>query len=143
MIRLKRTFVDPDGSFAIPLVGIVWGTGAAITSPIWAPYALAAAGGAAVGYVGYKAYELWQEKNPPSWEDLGYDPTKCPGEGYVWKGKGTPQSGKGSWVRGEGKEEEILHPDLNHPDPHGPHWDYKGPGRPWRRIKPDGTCEYK
>lgn len=54
-------YVDPDGKFAIPLVGFVWGAGAAVTAPVWAPYALAAAGGAAVGYVGCKVYENWNQ----------------------------------------------------------------------------------
>ncbi|NJL55465.1 hypothetical protein HC928_09950, partial [bacterium] len=36
-----------------------------------------------------------------------------------------------------------LHPDLNHPQPIGPHWDYKDTtGKQWR-IFPDGRCEPK
>jgi hypothetical protein len=32
-----------------------------------------------------------------------------------------------------------LHPDLNHPDPIGPHWDYTAPDGTPSRIMPDGT----
>ena len=34
-----------------------------------------------------------KRKDPPySGEDLGEDPTKCPGKGFEWKGKGKPGS---------------------------------------------------
>jgi len=63
----------------------------------------------------------------------GWDPTKCPGEGYEWRGSGEPGSGKGSWynpITGE-----MLYPDLNHPDPLPPHWDYfNGDGSNGYRI---------
>ena len=52
----------------------------------------------------------------------GWDPTKCPGEGYEWRGRGEPGSGRGSWYNPETKEQ--LFPDLNHPEPLPPHWDY-------------------
>lgn len=135
-------YVDPDGRFAIPLVGIVWGAGAAVTAPVWAPYALAAAGGAAVGYVGYKTYELWQEKNTPPYngKELGTDPTKCPIKGFKWRGAGKPGSKEGGWYNDETKE--SLRPDLSHPGDVDPHWDYKGPkGR--ARIYIDGDYEWK
>ncbi len=145
------SYFDPDGQWAFTLVAVAWGAGATITAPIWAPYALATAAGATVGYFGYKAYEHWQEKNdtkekePPfTWDDLGYDSSKCPGEGFVWKGRGTPESGKGNWVRGEKPNREKLNPDFDHPLPVGPHWDYENPDFPSGvRIKPDGTWEYK
>lgn len=39
-----------------------------------------------------------QIKSPPySGVDLGDDATKCPGEGFEWKGKGEPGNGEGSW----------------------------------------------
>ena len=52
----------------------------------------------------------------------GWDPSKCPGEGYEWRGRGEPGSGRGSWYNPETKEQ--LFPDLNHPEPLPPHWDY-------------------
>jgi RHS repeat-associated protein len=122
-------YCDPNGEWAIPLLSIAWGAGATITAPIWAPYAIAAAAGATVGYWGYKAYDHWQESKkdePPfNGKELGTDPTKCPGEGFVWKGKGNPKSGRGNWYNP--KTEEKLHPDLKHPEPKGPHWGYKDP----------------
>jgi RHS repeat-associated protein len=144
-------YFDPDGRFAIPLVSLAWGAGATITAPIWAPYAAAAAAGAAIGYFGYKAYkgyQHWQEehqKEPPfTWEDLGNDATKSPGDGFEWKGRGNPGVGKGKWVRGPRAEKEELYPDFDHPAPIGPHWDYWGPDFPEGiRIKPDGTWEEK
>lgn len=146
-------FVDSDGRWAVAVVRIAWGAGAAVTSPVWGPYALAAAGGMAIGYVGYEIYKEFREiketkvedEEPPfTWDELGDDPANCPGEGFVWKGNGPPGSGKGKWVRGPRGEQEELYPDLNHKDPIGPHWDYWGPKFPKGiRIKPDGTWELK
>ncbi|RMD66214.1 hypothetical protein D6833_01785, partial [Candidatus Parcubacteria bacterium] len=64
-----------------------------------------------------------------------------PGEDWEWKGRGPPRSGKGSWHNP--KTGESLHPDLHHPPPIGPHWDYVDPeGDSWR-IFPDGRTEWK
>ncbi len=144
-------YLDPDGGFAIAIPLLTW-TGTAITSPLWAPGALAIASGAAVGYLSYKGYQYWQkhheekeENKPPyTWDDLGDDPTQCPDEGFVWKGRGEAGVGKGKWVRGPRAEKEELYPDFDHPEPIGPHWDYWGPNFPEGvRIKPDGTWEKK
>lgn len=61
-------FIDPDGqwAFAAPLISIAWGAGATITAPIWAPYALATAAGAAIGYWGYKGYKSWKDTHDES-----------------------------------------------------------------------------
>jgi RHS repeat-associated protein len=86
-----------------------------------------------------------KEKKPPySGTELGDDPTKAPSEGFEWKGKGKPGSGRGSWVKGDGKEKESLYPDLDHSAPVGPHWDYTGPAFPQgARLYPNGTWEIK
>lgn len=67
------------------------------------------------------------------------DPSTSPGPGWEWRGKAGGQIGDGDtggWYNpGTG---ESLHPDLNHPDPIGPHWDWKDPsGNQWR-IPPGG-----
>ena len=63
----------------------------------------------------------------PDIEYPGDDPTVAPGEDYEWHGKkGEPVgSDKGAWVNKNTGEK--WHPDLNHPLPKGPHWDYTGP----------------
>ena len=96
-------------------------------------------------------HEYWQnesqiEEPPFTWKDLGNDSTKCTDKGFEWRGTGDPGSGQGNWVRGKKKDnnKEELHPGLNHPNPIGPHWDYKGPKFPEGiRIKPDGSWEPK
>jgi hypothetical protein len=75
---------------------------------------------------------------PPSYPN---DPLKPPAEGWEWRGKGTPESGKGSWYNPE--TGESLRPDLNHPDPIGPHYDYKAPDNTRWRYFPDGTLKPK
>lgn len=72
----------------------------------------------------------------------GWDPNKSPGDDYEWRGKGDPSTGKGSWYNP--KTKETLHPDLNHPEPFGPHWDYNYPGgEKGYRIYPDGSITPK
>ncbi|MBS0649770.1 MAG: hypothetical protein JSR93_01285, partial [Verrucomicrobia bacterium] len=108
----------------------------------------AAVGQMAKGSLGLalnQAVDTEKKKKPPyQGDELGDDPTKCPGEGFEWKGKGAPGSREGSWVKGKGTTKEILHPDLNHPPPKQPHWDYSGPD--WKegvRLNIDGTWEVK
>ncbi len=67
----------------------------------------------------------------------GNNPSKQPGPGYKWRGSGDPSSGKGNWYNPT--TDQTLHPDLNHPGPIGPHWDYKAPDGTWYRINPDGS----
>jgi hypothetical protein len=63
-------------------------------------------------------------------------PSESPGPGWEWRGKGAPGSDNGSWYNPS--TGESLHPDLNHPGPIGPHWDYVDPaGNQWR-IPPGG-----
>jgi RHS repeat-associated protein len=72
----------------------------------------------------------------------GTDPSKTP-PGFEWRGKpgSAPGSKEGNFYNP--KTGESFRPDLNHPDPVGPHWDYRDPGGKWWRIKPDGTMEPK
>jgi YD repeat-containing protein len=69
------------------------------------------------------------------------NPSQSPGAGWEWRGPGAPGSEQGAWHNpGTG---ESLHPDLNHPGPIGPHWDYVDPnGQGWRAY-PDGRLEPK
>jgi hypothetical protein len=69
------------------------------------------------------------------------DPTQPPGPDWEWRGSGPPGSSRGSWYNPN--TDESLHPDLSHPGPIGPHWDYVAPdGTQWR-IFPDGTIQPK
>ena len=78
------------------------------------------------------------DSDKPNVKYPGDDPNVPPGEDFEWKGKGSPESGKGNWVNKD--TGEWYHPDLNHGEPIGPHWDYGQKGTPgeWR-IFPDGT----
>lgn len=80
-------------------------------------------------------------KFPPRFngENLGTDPSLCPGEGFEWRGKGSPESGKGNWVNPI--TGERLHPDLWHPDPKGPHWGYIDPNGTPYDLFPDGSWQ--
>lgn len=72
----------------------------------------------------------------------GWDSSVPPGKDYEWRGKGLPETGKGSWVNT--KTGETLHPDLQHGAPYGPHWDYNYPGGGnGFRLYPDGSSELK
>lgn len=65
------------------------------------------------------------------------NPATPPAPGWVWKGSGAPGSSKGAWTNPA--TGESLHPDLAHPGPIGPHWDYKDSNKKNWRIMPDGS----
>jgi RHS repeat-associated protein len=67
------------------------------------------------------------------------NPAESPGPGWEWRGKGPEGSSEGSWFNPETKE--SLHPDLEHGEPAGPHYDYKAPDGSRYRIYPDGRIE--
>ncbi|HBG42117.1 MAG TPA: endonuclease [Porphyromonadaceae bacterium] len=68
----------------------------------------------------------------------GNNPSKAP-KGYEWRGKpnSTPGMEDGNWYNP--KTGETLRPDLNHPTPIGPHWDYRDTSGQWWRVFPDGS----
>lgn len=52
----------------------------------------------------------------------GDDSSKSPGDDYEWHGKEPVGGDKGAWINPNTGEQ--WHPDLDHPLPKGPHWDY-------------------
>jgi hypothetical protein len=85
-----------------------------------------------------KALGDWAVPGPapvPAWP--GDDPTQAP-PGTKWKGKpgSTPGSKEGNYYNED--TGESFRPDLEHPKPIGPHWDYRDPDGRWWRIFPDG-----
>lgn len=64
------------------------------------------------------------------------DPTLPPDKGWEWRGPDAPGGARGAWYNPATKE--SLHPDLQHPDPIGPHWDYTDTQGNAFRIFPDG-----
>lgn len=69
------------------------------------------------------------------------DPSVPPGEEWEWRGQGPVGSSQGSWYNPS--TGEVLHPDINHPPPIGPHYDYKArDGREYRWYR-DGHLEPK
>ena len=78
----------------------------------------------------------------PSIKYPGNDPTKCNIPNFEWRGSGPPETGHGNFVNM--KTGEWLHPDLNHPAPIGPHYDYiPYKNGPVYRIFPDGSIKLK
>ena len=71
------------------------------------------------------------EPEPPDVTYPGDDPTKAP-EGTKWKGKGEQGSKQGNYYDPE--KDMSWHPDLDHPEPIGPHWDLKDSAGIWWRI---------
>ena len=78
-----------------------------------------------------------EEKAEPETPDVTYpgdDPTKAH-EGTEWRGSGEQGSKQGNYYNP--KTGESWHPDLDHPEPIGPHWDYKDSNGTWWRIGKD------
>ncbi|WP_134218332.1 RHS repeat-associated core domain-containing protein [Pelotomaculum sp. FP] len=67
-------------------------------------------------------------------------PDQPPGDGWEWRGSGEPGSGNGNWYNP--KTGQSLNPDLNHPEPIGPHWDFRARDTKSKwRLFPDGRKE--
>ena len=71
------------------------------------------------------------------------DPSQAPGDGWEWRGQQPPGGPNGAWFNPQSGE--SWHPDLDHPEPIGPHWDYnrRGEGGSGWRLGPDGTLTPK
>ncbi len=78
------------------------------------------------------------------WNDPSKPPIGPNGEKWEWRGQ-PPQGGdKGGYVNPSNPGQSI-HPDLDHPPPFGPHWDYTDRGlkdSDWR-LNPDGSLVKK
>jgi RHS repeat-associated protein len=79
---------------------------------------------------------LGTPSSKPGWP--GNNPAQSP-PGSTWRGKpgSTPGSSQGNYYNP--RTGESFRPDLDHPEPIGPHWDYRAPDGTWYRIMPDGT----
>lgn len=79
------------------------------------------------------------EVNPSAYPPNFSDPTVSPGPGWEWRGTGPPESGLGAWYNEE--TNESWHPDLEHGEPIGPHWDYTDAAKNKHRWFSDGRFE--
>jgi RHS repeat-associated protein len=157
-------YQDDTGELAIAIPLLIWGAELAV--PGISAWVTAIVSGAAVGAIAYGGYKLvetfndrgysalndyhsgdltWVSKSdedpPYDGKELGTDPTASPGKEFEWKGKGKPGSKQGSWYNPN--TGESLHPDLDHPPPIKPHWDYEGPNGEKARLNTDGTWDWK
>jgi RHS repeat-associated protein len=139
---------DPDGLYAGVLVGagirILGGRAAAAAVGSIARRALGPVAGGIAACVLAGVCSLSEPETPDAPADgppIPDKPDQCPGEGWEWRGKQPVGGDKGAWHNPE--TGESLHPDLDHPAPIGPHWDYTDRnGKGWR-IFPDGRREPK
>ena len=95
------------------------------------------------GYVVYKKYitSTSNKFNDGNYQEPlkypGNNPDKQPAPGFERRGSGDPSTGKGNWYNPVAKE--MLHPDLKHPAPIGPHWDYTDASGIEYRLMPNGV----
>ena len=75
--------------------------------------------------------EAEEETEVPEVTYPGDDPAEAP-DGTSWRGSGPQGSKEGNYYNQE--TGESWHPDLDHPDPIGPHWDYRDRAGAWWRI---------
>jgi RHS repeat-associated protein len=84
----------------------------------------------------HTVYESRKQTGPPPAHapTPPQNPADSPGAGWEWRGPGPPGSGEGAWYN-PGLD-QSLRPNLTHPGPIGPHWDWKdSDGKTWR-LKP-------
>src|SRR5207244_3233890 len=142
--------IDPDGRDGVA-IGAIWGgsiggpVGAVVGGIVGGALEAGALIGVGVGIGWAWDHYFSKSEKPPADRPKypGNDSTKATGPGWEWSGKpGTkPGDPNGNWHKPESGE--SLHPDLNHPDPIGPHWDWKDRNGDWWRIHPDDTCVRK
>lgn len=79
----------------------------------------------------------------PPLAEFPKDPKLPPGPDFEWRGQPGSQPGDpdGSWYNP--KTKESLHPDMDHPPPAEPHYDYRAPDKRQYRWFPDGRMELK
>ncbi|KAG9591451.1 hypothetical protein KCV01_g11476, partial [Aureobasidium melanogenum] len=71
---------------------------------------------------------------PDNFPPLPKDGSQCPGDGWEWRGPDAPGGPRGGWYNPEQKW--TLHPDLEHPEPIGPHWDWVDENKSQYRLTP-------
>ena len=79
------------------------------------------------------------EFGPSAWPNF-QDPSDPPGPEWEWRGNDEPGGARGSWYNPGTRE--SLHPDLDHPEPIGPHYDWKSPCGSYRVFE-DGRVDPK
>lgn len=91
----------------------------------------------------HESIEDVPEPSEPEIPDVEYpgDDPLTPPDGYEWRGSGPQGSRYGNYFNP--KTDTSLHPDLDHPQPIGPHWDYRDPSGAWWRIFKDGKISPK
>lgn len=133
---------DEIGQFAFAIPLLIWGAEFALPAlSAWAaPIVYGALAGATI-YGSSKAIKALEKREssdtnlpvpPYDGRELENDPSKPPRQGFEWKGPGKPGSKQGSWYNRE--TGESLHPDLKHPAPKKPHWDYDNPSGSKARL---------
>jgi hypothetical protein len=116
-------FGDPDATSTTPITNVESrGAGATTDSA-------GVSRGEAVALRLVVATEVVSPSGTPNFDNPG----ESPGPGWEWRGP----ADKGSWYNPE--TGESLHPDLEHPEPIGPHYDYRAPDGQFYRIFRDGT----
>ena len=133
-----QSMVDPSGNNPIAIGGFFLGGG-----EFFPPALIGGLAAAAIVYgeQGIDAYfaNLAQQQGTitPVRPYPSGDGTTPPEEGWEWHGPDPPGGDRGGWVNPE--TGESLHPDLGHPEPEGPHWDWNTPNGGRYRINPDGS----
>ncbi|WP_373890141.1 RHS repeat-associated core domain-containing protein [Massilia sp. DJPM01] len=76
------------------------------------------------------------------WKDPSVPPRNPDGTEWPWRGPDAPGGPRGGYVN-PSNPDQSAHPDLDHPDPVGPHWDFTDRKTGGWRIYPDGSVRPK
>lgn len=136
--------VDVRGQFALPLVPIAIGT--------WRLYKMYRVAQALKKYKdairSTSNNEAGKDETCPTdvpdvdWSDPMQPPLGPDGEEWPWRGPDAPGGARGGYVN-PNNPDQSAHPDLNHPAPIGPHWDYTDRKIGGWRIFRSGTVRKK
>lgn len=76
------------------------------------------------------------------WTDPSVPPVGPDGQSWPWRGPDAPGGPRGGYVN-PSNPDQSAHPDLSHPAPVGPHWDFTDRKTGGWRVYPDGTVKPK
>jgi RHS repeat-associated protein len=76
------------------------------------------------------------------WNDPSKPPVGLDGKPWTWRGPDAPGGNRGGYVN-PNNPDQSMHPDLNHPDPVGPHWDFTDRNVGGWRVFPGGAIKPK
>ncbi|MEN6082868.1 RHS repeat-associated core domain-containing protein [Chromobacterium piscinae] len=94
------------------------------------------------GHISHNSNSQCPKPPKVNWDDPSKPPVGDDGKPWPWRGPDAPGGARGGYVNPNNPGQSV-HPDLDHPEPIGPHWDFTDRGNGQWRIFPNGNVTPK